>query len=57
MIELVSYLVIEAFEQENVKADLYNMLLYGPGEHFQKHRDTETKPGNYNGILLYFFAM
>ena len=32
-------------QQGNVQANLYKLLLYEPGGHFKKHRDTEKEPG------------
>lgn len=39
-------------QRSNVAANLYKMLLYEPGGHFQKHRDTEKEPGMFGTMVL-----
>ncbi len=39
-------------QQINVRANLYKLLLYEPGGHFKKHRDTEKEPGMFGTLII-----
>lgn len=36
----------------DVKANLYKLLLYTPGGHFEKHQDTEKEPGMFGTLII-----
>ncbi|CAM9837120.1 unnamed protein product, partial [Heterosigma akashiwo] len=39
-------------QQANVQANLYKLLLYEPGGHFKKHRDTEKELGMFGTLII-----
>jgi hypothetical protein len=39
-------------EAGNVKASLYKLLVYGPGDHFLPHRDTEKEACQFGTLVV-----
>ena len=50
-----AFLGMSISQQENITANLYKLLLYEPGGHFKKHRDTEKEPGKNNEFTCLFY--
>ena len=50
--DCVSSLGMSGIQKENVRANLYKMLLYEPGGFFKKHRDTEKEPGMFGTLIV-----
>ena len=43
---------ISGTQQSQVVANLYKLLLYEPGGHFNKHKDTEKEPGMFGTLII-----
>ena len=50
--DCVASLGLTEYQRSSVQANLHKMLLYEPGGHFQKHRDTEKEPGMFGTMIL-----
>jgi len=48
----VGRLGLSSDEQARCQANLYKMILYEPGGHFKKHRDTEKEPGMFGTLII-----
>jgi len=52
VLDSVASLGMTGSEQAHVEANLYKLLLYEPGGHFKKHRDTEKEPGMFGTLII-----
>ena len=50
--DCVASLGLTEYQRSNVHANLYKVLLYEPGGHFQTHKDTEKEPGMFATLTL-----
>lgn len=48
----VAAMGLSSTQQSMVRSNLYKMLIYEPGGHFQKHRDTEKEPGMFGTLVI-----